>query len=59
MPEIVRVIQLVPMLCWNAFAFFAVYRFTMPNTNTDKENIYAIKMDRLINKIDNIDSKLK
>jgi len=57
MPEIVRVIQLVPMLCWNAFAFFAVYRFTIPNTTTtDKDNIYIIKLDRIIN---TLDSKLK
>ena len=54
MPEIVK---LIPMLCWNAFAFFAVYRFTIPNTNTtDKDNIYIIKLDRIIN---TLDSKLK
>ncbi len=54
-----RIIEIIPTLCFTSFGFFSVYRFTSPIYSFDREDIYAIKMDRLINKIDNIERKLK
>ena len=57
----IRLIELVPIFCWTSFGFYAVHRLTIPTTNTnDRENnIYLMTMDKIINKIDNIERKLK
>ena len=54
-----KIIEIIPTLYWASLGFFSVYRFTSPIYSFDREDIYAIKMDTIINKIDNIERKLK
>ena len=56
-----RIIEIIPTLCFTSLGFYTVHRFTIPTTNTtDRENnIYLMTMDTIINKIDNIERKLK
>jgi hypothetical protein len=58
MTHLLKLIEIVPIFCWTSLGFYTVHRFTIPVNKEDDTNIYINKLNKIIDKTDNIESKI-